>query len=116
MSELAADDCALFLWITMPMLQEAWGVMEAWGFRFPHTQMTDPVPFPTSAKNGFPAPDLRLLPSPFTPILPYFSYFRYFVNRPTVRRISCLISQEVKQNGDLNFFDIYLLNYSGRQT
>ena len=33
-SELAADDCALFLWITMPMLQEAWGVMEAWGFRF----------------------------------------------------------------------------------
>ena len=33
-SELAAEDCALFLWITMPMLHEAWGVMEAWGFRF----------------------------------------------------------------------------------
>ena len=33
-SELAAKDCALFLWITMPMLHEAWGVMEAWGFRF----------------------------------------------------------------------------------
>ena len=33
-SELAADDCALFLWITMPMLCEAWGVMESWGFSF----------------------------------------------------------------------------------
>ena len=33
-SELAADDCALFLWITMPMLHEARGVMEAWGFRY----------------------------------------------------------------------------------
>ena len=32
-SELAADDCALFLWIPMPMLQEAGGVREAWGFR-----------------------------------------------------------------------------------
>ena len=33
-SQLAAKDCALFLWITFPMLQEAWSVMEAWGFRF----------------------------------------------------------------------------------
>ena len=33
-SDLAADDCALFLWITMPMLCEAWGVMEAWGFTY----------------------------------------------------------------------------------
>lgn len=32
--ELAARDCALFLWITLPMLREAWSVMEAWGFRF----------------------------------------------------------------------------------
>lgn len=31
---LAAPDCALFLWITFPMLQESWGVMEAWGFTF----------------------------------------------------------------------------------
>lgn len=31
---LAAPDCALFLWITFPMLQEGWGVMEAWGFTF----------------------------------------------------------------------------------
>ena len=33
-SDLAADDCALFLWITMPMLCEAWEVMEAWGFSY----------------------------------------------------------------------------------
>ena len=33
-SELAAEDCALFLWITFPMLHEAWGVMEEWGFTF----------------------------------------------------------------------------------
>ena len=33
-AELAAKDCALFLWITFPMLREAWSVMEAWGFTF----------------------------------------------------------------------------------
>lgn len=33
-ADLAADDCALFLWITMPMLCEAWEVMRAWGFSF----------------------------------------------------------------------------------
>ena len=32
--ELADKNCVLFLWITFPMLQEAWGVMDAWGFRF----------------------------------------------------------------------------------
>ena len=32
--ELADKDCALFLWITFPMLREAWGVMDAWGFTF----------------------------------------------------------------------------------
>ena len=31
---LAAKDCALFLWITCPMLHEAWSVMNAWGFTF----------------------------------------------------------------------------------
>lgn len=31
---LAAPNCALFLWITFPMLQEGWSVMEAWGFTF----------------------------------------------------------------------------------
>ena len=29
--ELAEKDCALFLWITFPMLREAWGVLDAWG-------------------------------------------------------------------------------------
>lgn len=32
--ELADRDCALFLWVTFPMLREAWSVMEAWGFAF----------------------------------------------------------------------------------
>ena len=32
--ELADKDCALFLWITFPMLREAWGVMDVWGFTF----------------------------------------------------------------------------------
>lgn len=32
--ELADKDCALFLWVTFPMLKEAWSVMEAWGFTF----------------------------------------------------------------------------------
>lgn len=32
--ELAAKDCALFLWITSPMLCEAWGIFDAWGFAF----------------------------------------------------------------------------------
>lgn len=31
---LADRDCALFLWITLPMLREAWGVLDAWGFTF----------------------------------------------------------------------------------
>lgn len=29
---LAADDCALFLWITMPQLKEAFKVIKSWGF------------------------------------------------------------------------------------
>lgn len=32
--ELADKDCALFLWITFPMLREAWEVMDAWGFTY----------------------------------------------------------------------------------
>jgi N6-adenosine-specific RNA methylase IME4 len=31
---IAADDCALFLWVTMPKLEDAWQVMKAWGFEF----------------------------------------------------------------------------------
>mgnify|MGYP000490787248 FL=1 len=31
---LAADDCALFMWITFPVLREAWDVMAHWGFAY----------------------------------------------------------------------------------
>lgn len=33
-SKIAAEDAALFLWVTFPMLREAWEVMDAWGFSF----------------------------------------------------------------------------------
>jgi N6-adenosine-specific RNA methylase IME4 len=33
-SKLAGEDCALFLWITFPMMKEALSVIEAWGFRY----------------------------------------------------------------------------------
>ena len=32
--ELADEDCALFLWITMPKLNEVFEVIEAWGFEY----------------------------------------------------------------------------------
>lgn len=32
--EIAAEDCALFLWVTMPKLNEVFNVIEAWGFRY----------------------------------------------------------------------------------
>ena len=32
--ELADKDCALFMWITFPLLKEAWEVIEAWGFTY----------------------------------------------------------------------------------
>ena len=33
-SQLAAPDCALFMWATAPMLPDAIGLMKAWGFSF----------------------------------------------------------------------------------
>ena len=30
----AADDCALFVWATMPLLREAFAVIQAWGFTY----------------------------------------------------------------------------------
>lgn len=30
----AADDCALFMWATFPMLPEALDLMQAWGFKY----------------------------------------------------------------------------------
>ena len=35
--ELAAKDCALFMWITFPCMQEAFQVLEAWGFEYKTT-------------------------------------------------------------------------------
>ena len=32
--DLAAEDCALFLWATMPLLSEAFEAIRAWGFTF----------------------------------------------------------------------------------
>ncbi len=33
-ADIAADDCALFLWATAPMIRQALDVMEAWGFEY----------------------------------------------------------------------------------
>lgn len=33
-SELADKDCALFMWITFPLLKEGLSVLSAWGFKF----------------------------------------------------------------------------------
>lgn len=33
-SSIAAKDCVLFMWSTMPMLPDALQVMEAWGFKY----------------------------------------------------------------------------------
>ena len=32
--KLAADDCAMFMWITFPCMKEAFEVLEAWGFQY----------------------------------------------------------------------------------
>lgn len=32
--DIAADDCALFMWVTMPKLNEVFDVIEAWGFEY----------------------------------------------------------------------------------
>ena len=33
-SDIAAGNCALFLWVTDPLLPEGLKLMEAWGFKF----------------------------------------------------------------------------------
>ena len=33
-SSIAADDCILFLWVTMPKLNECMPLIEAWGFEY----------------------------------------------------------------------------------
>jgi N6-adenosine-specific RNA methylase IME4 len=39
-AELAAPDCALFLWTTDPMLPQALGLIEAWGFTYKSVAFT----------------------------------------------------------------------------
>lgn len=31
---MASDNCILFMWVTMPKLNECWGVIEKWGFDY----------------------------------------------------------------------------------
>src|SRR5262245_41337842 len=40
---IAADDCVLFLWATVPMLRDALRVMEAWGFDYKSHAIWDKV-------------------------------------------------------------------------
>ena len=32
--KLADENCALFLWVTFPLLKEIWKVIDAWGFTY----------------------------------------------------------------------------------
>lgn len=32
--DICADDCILFMWVTMPMLNECFELIKAWGFKF----------------------------------------------------------------------------------
>ena len=32
--ELADENCALFLWVTFPLLREIWKIIDAWGFTY----------------------------------------------------------------------------------
>jgi N6-adenosine-specific RNA methylase IME4 len=40
---IAADDCVLFLWATVPMLEDAMGVLKAWGFKYKSHAVWDKV-------------------------------------------------------------------------
>jgi N6-adenosine-specific RNA methylase IME4 len=40
---IAADDCVLFLWATVPMLRDALRVMEAWGFEYKSHAIWDKI-------------------------------------------------------------------------
>lgn len=33
-SQIAGQDCILFLWVTFPVLQNVWEVLDAWGFTY----------------------------------------------------------------------------------
>jgi N6-adenosine-specific RNA methylase IME4/DNA-binding CsgD family transcriptional regulator len=42
-TSIAADDCVLFLWATVPMLRDALRVMEAWGFEYKSHAVWDKI-------------------------------------------------------------------------
>jgi len=42
-SSIAADDCVLFLWATVPMLEDAMQVLRAWGFKYKSHAIWDKV-------------------------------------------------------------------------
>lgn len=56
--DLAAKDCHLFLWTTGPCLPLAFGVIEAWGFRYSSVAFTW-----IKMRRKFDANQLRILPS-----------------------------------------------------
>jgi N6-adenosine-specific RNA methylase IME4 len=42
-ASIAADDCVLFLWATVPMLEDAMDVLKAWGFKYKSHAIWDKV-------------------------------------------------------------------------
>jgi hypothetical protein len=49
-ADIAADDCVLFLWATVPMLDQARWVMERWGFQY-KTNACDARRYPTGRRS-----------------------------------------------------------------
>ena len=42
-ASIAAEDCALFLWATVPMLEDAMDVLKAWGFKYKSHAVWDKI-------------------------------------------------------------------------
>lgn len=42
-ADIAAEDCALFLWTTSPKLNEVWPIIDAWGFAYKTSFVWDKV-------------------------------------------------------------------------
>lgn len=57
-ADVAADDCHLFLWVTGPVLEQAFEVIRAWGFRYSGVAFTW-----VKLKKSHDQNQLRLLPT-----------------------------------------------------
>jgi N6-adenosine-specific RNA methylase IME4 len=57
-SEVAAKDAHLFMWVTGPMLRDAFAVMEAWDFKYSSVAFTW-----VKLRRAFDARQLRILPT-----------------------------------------------------